>query len=407
MKKKKVSRILFLSLVAILPLNLGKHFEFYGSYVYGNLIDYLVPTLYLQDVLAVALLISMIFEKKKFGLSGPVKKLAWFLLVLFASSIFASRALPSFWFLFRVFLYSLTAVYAYRWFDFKKDAVIFHKILTMQFIFISTLAILQFLFKGSVFDNYLFFGEQPYSFSTPNITKEIFLGNVVLPPMALFRHPNILAGYLAVLLILTIFWIPKNRIGVLSMYLGSLALLMTFSYFTWFVLFWVLLLYKTLPNKKHLMYLSLLGASLILLIPFFPFSSDNASFYRRDNLLGASYRVAGEFPLLGVGVNNFTSYVDDFQVTDDIRFTQPVHNVFALILAESGIFAFFIFILVFFEMYSGVYKKSCIPLFVILSVILLLMSFDHYFWTMHQTLLLLFMIMGFSWRAAYGQRKER
>lgn len=404
MKKTQVSKILFFALAAVLPVNLGKHFEFSGSYVYGNLVDYLVPTLYLQDILALALLLAVIFEKKKIGLQGPVRKLGIFLGILFLSSLFASRILPSIWFLFRIFLYSMVGVYAYLWIDFKKDAGVLQKILSAQFLFISVLAISQFLLKGSVFDNYLFFGEQPYSVSTPVITKEFFFGVTILPPMGLFRHPNILAGYLAVMLILTIFWFPRTKLNLVSFFLGLLSLILTFSIFTWGALFLTLILFKILPDKKHIMYLYLFGTSLILLIPFFPFSSDSASFYRRDSLLGASYRVAGEFPLLGVGANNFTSYVDDYQVTDDIRFTQPVHNVFALILAESGVFAFILFLLIFFEAYAGVFRKGVVPLFITMSALLLLMSFDHYFWTMHQTSLLFFIVLGFSWKHAYGQR---
>src|SRR3972149_2217008 len=216
MKKIQVSKILFFALAAVLPVNLGKHFEFSGSYVYGNLVDYLVPTLYLQDILALALLLAVIFEKKKIGLQGPVKKLGIFLGILFLSSLFASRILPSIWFLFRIFLYAMAGVYAYLWIDLKKDAGVLQKILTAQFLFISILAISQFLLKGSVFDNYLFLGEQPYSTSTPVITKEFFFGTTILPPMGLFRHPNVLAGYLAVMLILTIFWIPRGRLNLIS-----------------------------------------------------------------------------------------------------------------------------------------------------------------------------------------------
>lgn len=405
MKKTKPSRIFLLALIALLPVNLGKHFEFSSAYVYGNLVDYLVPTLYVQDILAFLLLIALILEKKRILLEGPVKKLAMLLGILFLSSLFASRILPSLWFFFRVFLYSIVGLYVYKWVDLKKDWRLIQKILMIQLVFISVLSIAQFLMNGSVFDNYLFLGEQPYSLNTPQITKEVLLGEVLLPPMGLFRHPNVLAGYLAIMLIFVIFWFPKNKLGIAGLILGTAALLLTFSLFTWAVFFATLVLYKFLKDKKTIMYFYLLAASLILLAPFFPFSSDNASFYRRDSLLAASYRVAGEFPVLGAGTNNFTSYVDDFQVSDDIRFTQPVHNVFALILAESGIFAFFLFLLIFFDSYSAVEKKSDVPLFLAFSATLLLMSFDHYFWTMHQTNLLLFVLLGLSWKHSYGQGK--
>jgi len=95
MKKIQISKILFFVLIAVLPVNLGKHFEFSGAYVYGNLVDYLVPALYPQDILALVLLLAIIFEKKKIVLQGPVRKLGVFLGLLFLSSIFASRVLPS------------------------------------------------------------------------------------------------------------------------------------------------------------------------------------------------------------------------------------------------------------------------------------------------------------------------
>ncbi|GIW69288.1 MAG: hypothetical protein KatS3mg101_0035 [Patescibacteria group bacterium] len=405
MKKIQPSRIFLLTLIALLPVNLGKHFEFSGSYVYGNLIDYLVPTLYVQDILALLLLIALILERKRILLEGPIKKIAMFLGVLLLSSLFASRALPSLWFFFRIFLYTVVGIYVYKWVDLKKEGRLIQKILAVQLLFVSVLAIAQFFVRGSVFDNYLFLGEQPYSLSTPQITKEVLLGRVFLPPMGLFRHPNILSGYLAILLVFVVFWFPKNKLSIACLVLGMVAFLLTFSVFTWAAFFATLVLYKFLKDKRKIMYIYLLAASLILLVPFFPFSSDNASFYRRDSLLAASYRIAGKFPVLGVGTNNFTSYVDDFQISNDIRFTQPVHNVFALILAESGIFAFFLFILIFFDSYSAAAKKGDVPLLLAFSAALLLMSFDHYFWTIHQTTLILFILFGLSWKHSYGQGK--
>ena len=47
MKAKK----LFFLLILLLPLNLGKHFVIKDSYVLGLLIDYLIPTIFVQDIL--------------------------------------------------------------------------------------------------------------------------------------------------------------------------------------------------------------------------------------------------------------------------------------------------------------------------------------------------------------------
>lgn len=404
MKKTELSKILFHTLIALIPLNLGKHFEYSGSYVYGRLVDYLVPTLYIQDIVAVGLLLSLAFEGKKIKLGGPVKKTGVLLILLFLSSVFSSRVLPSVWFVLRVFLYFILAGYAYYYLDLKKDLPVIKKILTVQFLFISMLSVAQYLFKGSIFNNYLFFGEQPYNISTPDITREVFLGQAVLPPMGLFRHPNVLAGYLSVMIVFSLFWFSRSRLNRVSLFFGIIALFLTFSYFTEGALFLTLLLNRVLRDKKKIMYLYLLFSALVLLTPFFyPYLknsllSQNPSFYRRSSLLEAAYTISGEFFLLGIGANNFTSYVDDYQLSRDFRFTQPVHNVPALILAESGFAAFAVFTLLFFYSYKKSFSSSTLAIFLVLSLVLLLISFDHYFWTAHQMLLMFFFLLGMSWK---------
>ena len=50
MIQTKVSKILFYVLVFLLPVNLGLHFVIKDAYVWGLLIDYLVPTVFVQDI---------------------------------------------------------------------------------------------------------------------------------------------------------------------------------------------------------------------------------------------------------------------------------------------------------------------------------------------------------------------
>ena len=51
LNKENLDKLVFYLLIIFLPINLGKHFEILDSYVWGFLSDYLIPTVYVQDIL--------------------------------------------------------------------------------------------------------------------------------------------------------------------------------------------------------------------------------------------------------------------------------------------------------------------------------------------------------------------
>ena len=53
--------LLFYLILFLLPANLAKHFPVASSYVSGILVDYLIPTVYLTDILIIILLVSHFF----------------------------------------------------------------------------------------------------------------------------------------------------------------------------------------------------------------------------------------------------------------------------------------------------------------------------------------------------------
>jgi hypothetical protein len=90
-----------------------------------------------------------------------------------------------------------------------------------------------------------------------------------------------------------------------------------------------------------------------------------------------------------VGPGNFVAFVNDF------RFMQPVHNIFLLILSESGIFSFGLFILVLALAIKRTFTQEYLFLFLIsLLQITFEGSLDHYFWTIQQTLLMMWILFG-------------
>jgi O-antigen ligase len=108
-----------------------------------------------------------------------------------------------------------------------------------------------------------------------------------------------------------------------------------------------------------------------------------------------------DHPLLGVGLNNFTVAMDEYgQVSGWTRFLQPVHNVYLLVAAETGLVGFIAFIGLLFIVFCSLIKKRNYLLLISMTQITLLCLFDHYFFTLQQTDLLFWLIVGLVFSTA-------
>jgi O-antigen ligase len=420
---QKVEKILFYAIIFSIPLNLGKHFILESSYIYGKLVDYAVPTLYLQDIL-IFLLIFISAPKllKTFFENLRHWEFAFLTLFLGATllSVFSSSFPISSWYFFaRLILYIIFGFYVFSQVDLLKEMPILLKIFSLLLLFQSLLGLGQWLTQGSVFDNYLFFGEQPYSFSTPNIVRVSLGGVTHLPLYGTFRHPNTLAGFLTFCILFILGMHPKKLYYYLSILPGVLCLFLTFSWLGIFALFiGILLLF--LPRKfvKNLFTSVLSGGILATILLLLSAKTDlshihgglnslfsNPSIYRRSNLLLIGWALFKEFPLFGVGLNNSIYYIDKYSVALALpKFTQPIHNIYFLLFAEIGFFAVLFlggfFWLLFKKLFayfqklnSGKYPRLFLSL---LIVFLFSAFFDHYLLTSQQILLTFCLTVGLA-----------
>lgn len=199
--------LLFYIILLALPLNLGKHFIFDFSYSEGALIDYALPTVYVQDLLILLFLALHVVLNRTLP-----KKTIYLLplsLLLLLNIVISENVLASAYFASRLVLYSSFAIVGMKYL--KKLSVVSLVVLLVISVFsISLLGLAQWFLQHSVFNNYLFFGEQPYSFLTPGILHHTFLGDNVIPPYAIFKHPNVLGGYLSIVLV----WLEIGRAHV-------------------------------------------------------------------------------------------------------------------------------------------------------------------------------------------------
>lgn len=440
-------------LFLILPWNLGKHAELKGSYFGTTLIPYLVPVLFLQDLLVWLIvgfyLLGKIHERavKKLGdrpdpnptypSCGISKRLfILFTLSCLLSLFFSSRFLPSCYYFGRLALYFLFFVTSWDLFSRKFIRQIFCVSVLVNTILLSLLGFAQFQKQASIFNNYRLFGEQPYTIYTPFIAKESYAGVTKIPPYGTFEHPNIFAGYLAISLTFLVGYFVRQRSrsvsatigGSIVLFAGFYILALTRSTTAWaasilgvsFLIGYNLISWlrsrirlgtcrSNVLSVRYWMYarlyrvaIILIGAGIIAAGLMFPILKNLAlgvlpadstlsalSVERRAGLLTASYQMFLQEPYFGRGLDSFTYSSQPFY-SDPVlsRFYQPVHNVFALILVETGIFGLAFFsALTFYTLYRAACRQN--PLYsVVLLQIIFLASFDHYFFTAHQTLLL-------------------
>ncbi len=97
--------------------------------------------------------------------------------------------------------------------------------------------------------------------------------------------------------------------------------------------------------------------------------------------------------LFGVGPGNYTTaLISQDKIGGSIWNYQPVHNVFLLLWAESGVLSllFFILFLIF------LIKKDRREAFswAILGALIVLMLFDHWLWSLPFGFLFLFLFLG-------------
>lgn len=400
--------ILFYIILLALPLNLGKHFIFDFSYSEGALIDYALPTVYVQDILILLFLVLHTVLSRTLP-----KKVIYLLplsLLLLLNTVTSENVLASAYFAGRLVLYSSFAIVGMKYLK-KLSVVSLVVLLVISVLSISLLGFVQWVLQHSVFNNYLFFGEQPYSFLTPGILHHTFLGDSVIPPYAIFKHPNVLGGYLSVVLVwLCIFPLVYKKkvsagLGVFlftAILLGTLIVFLTFSYSAWLSLF-LGFIFTFLSSYKKQLAVAIMPIVIGVIFAFgmFGFFADSipdppTSLSRRLNLTQAAANLFVSSPYLGTGLNTnaFLNKDTPFFVRE-VNFFQPVHNIYWLLLSEGGLVLFIPFIVLVLYSYLKSLKDS-VFISITLSQFLLLGVFDHYLLTSHQMLLLVLLTLTAS-----------
>ncbi len=399
-----ISKFLFWLLIVCFPINLGLHFIYNFSFVDGFLLDYLIPTLYVQDILSMCFLFSWFMSSP--DLTFVYKHKFFYLAVFFLFSSFLSLfyslvPLVSITIFLRTVLYICVALYTVTLSDLQLVTV--YKLIVLSMFFVSVLGIAQSINQGSVFNTYAVFGEQPYTANTFGISKEHLFGRSIVPAYGLFRHPNTFGAALVIAIVCALYLISNTqsqryqKLYKVLFCVLSVCLFLTFSYISFFCLLISLIYFD---RRALILPVSI---SILVLYSVLPLFGDNAVFsnhaslYRRFELNAAAFDIANHSLFYGIGSNISAKVITEFAPSiARFDFIQPIHNLFLLVLAENGIIVFTFLVLFFVNALFYSYNNKTASTLVF--VVFLMSFFDHFFFTSQQTHLLFWVILGISSR---------
>lgn len=380
--------------IVLIPTNLNLDMAKQSALVNGVLVDYLLPKLYLTDLmfaasLGFALLIALLTPRASLsGIRAITRRIPWlfplFLLSLVASVSTSVAPLAGWWYLWRLTVLCW-AIYA---FSTKLTLRQFRPWLMVAILFQSLVGITQWIQKSSLI-GYLFFGETELSVRSTVATTSWF-GEMRPLPYGTTAHPNILAGFLAVGLVILLlipaleskraWWHSFLRtLGSLLFVIISLTALALTQSVSGLIALCVGVIASWTTGTRSLRLFAFGGMVLGLSLFTVPMV-DNLSVSRRLDLLEFSLEMFKDHPYLGVGPNNFTAVMPSYgEIPGPIRFYQPVHTIYALALTEIGLVGLTLYGLVIWQIVRRFPLSTLVhPGIIPLSQVMIIGIFDHY-----------------------------
>lgn len=378
--------ILSIVLLVLLPTQLGKHFFLPFSYISGVRIDYLAPAVFLTDIIIIAI---AILRYKKIVAAVRNKHIVILLLLCAVNVLFAASP--------PIVAYRMLKLFeAYVVFIVMKDGLLKEHEQLISFIIGTSvqlgLAVWQFSAKHAIQGFFYLLGERYMNLSTPDIAKASLYGIQILRPYGTFSHPNSLAGFYVVLYFFTLTherFKPHRLLKYTLLFLCSALILLSFSKIAigTFLILNIVWLVTTKDIDCTLCKFGRAGILIILSSMFFFVHGDSQTLSKRWDLMTNALSILLQHPLTGVGLGNYLYAQSTFPIRQPYFFLQPVHNIFVLFFTEAGLLL---------GGYCGYLVYNFIklriripPIAYMVAAVIITGTFDHYWLTLQQNLLLL------------------
>lgn len=399
-KFKSLEKWVLLILLFLLPSQLAYHFWPEFAFIFGIRVDYLAPAVYLSDVLLVYLLLInfKIFSKH-------VWFLGFILCLGIVNTLFSVLPLATLLRWIKILEVSGFAIYISRQKIVKAGDI--YKTLFYSAIFFSLIGIFQFFVGSTLGDAFYIFGERSFNSNTPGIALVNLWGRSFLRAYSTFPHPNSMAGYIGIIIILSSSIKHKPVLFLTGLIVIVVGFVFSFSLTAFCAMLLVYLLFITTRKVKLIKNISLSIYGFVILlsiitpvianlaVPFLNTFPENV--YQRLDLAIVSGKLVGQRFLFGEGLNSFIFAATKIKGTISYSWLmQPVHNIYLLVLSEVGIVGLLCIAYLFYKLLFKNLVANNITLILCLIFIIVTGFADHYWLTLQQNILLLAVVFGLS-----------
>jgi O-antigen ligase len=408
------------------------------AYLTGSYSDFTSFSLYLSDILLLVTWFLVILPRGR-DFYHVVKPLKWLILLVFCAFLahFGLNIRLNGYLLIKW----LELIVAYGTFSLLFEQNLIKKLFLKLFVWLcnleSILALIQFARQSSI--GLFKLGESHLSPSLLGVAKIVSGGTTFIRGYGLFPHPNPFSAFLVAGIIITIYLLTnaitnKSRILYSTLlFINILGLTVTFSRGAYLALATGLIIYfgglfirrhpergqpsegshtrDSSPSDAFGFRMTPIVVIVVsIAISFFifkPFLLTRATFSDQSTIARKFYDVTGikmaeKNPIFGVGLGEGLLHMEQYTGKSLAPWDkQPPHNYFIIAAAKLGIPAMLILIWIFLSHLWGLTKKLrtnfspyLLSLFSIFLSFLLLMQFDHYFYTLQQTQLLLWILLA-------------
>lgn len=418
---KTINTILISLLIISIFIPFRKVFGGSFANITGIYSDFTSYSLYLSDIVVFLLLFLNLRTLRGFRLRNLEFLLAILIFVLGSTYLVSDHFISLHWYVLLRFV-ELVIIYlliSRISFSLKPIFILF----AVLGAFESVLALFQFFLQHSI--GLTLFRESLLRIDIQGVAKIVSHGTTFIRGYGTLPHPNLLSAFLFTSILFSSYLFIRNissklKILFLTLSLVSIiGLLITFSragILVTLVFGGLLLIGSTVKHyeirKQIIVYFLILAVALTtwgLIIKPFIFTrvtiSDQATVERKFyNHVGTE--IVRSFPVTGVGIGTSMLHMQQFSsVKLDSWQIQPIHNYYLLMTAEMGIIIALIFIIFLLwhlkklgELYWREGNVLHGTLFCIIAGFMFLMLFDHYFYTLVPTQILLWLILGLALR---------
>ena len=396
--KDKINCLILLGLTVLFPLNQQLHVKPFPD-VDGFIIDYLMLKISIPELL---IILITIFQIRPILDSIKSERL-----VQYAALIFSLFSIVSILFS----RYQVVAIYEnliivlliLNLLPFIRSPYLnlnlFINSIKIWMVLLSILGFSQFWLQESILNSYALFGEFPYSEDYYHIKQKGFLFEDLIPPYAIFSHSNIFGGFI----LLSIMFLGVVKKDSIYFHLTSLLLFLIIGSLNILICYLIWIAFTKIPgiSKKEISFakiffllLTIYFLQLFMSLKYAEYSG-NFSLFRRLYMFDLSFNSFIENP-----ANLFISgYYNYFYIVKDqlyryevVRFFQPPHNLFNILIWQYGV----LFLISLFMLLNYLFKRIPQDLVKLVSVVLIASMFDHFFITNHQLKFFVFLIIPYS-----------